>query len=227
MANTLIIPDIHGNGFWKNHVNDNKGSQIVFLGDYFDSRYEEYGSKDIETFLEIIEYKKNNPSTILLIGNHDFHYIIKNELERYSGYQPQKAEEIHKLLIENSLLMQMAFCTEDTLITHAGVSKTWCYNNSIDYKEPIEKITDSVNQLWKFSKMAFAFKGQDPYGDSTVSNPIWIRPDSLISDSINFNQIVGHTIQKEPVEREGFNGKKIWFIDCDGIYAHRLITKID
>lgn len=72
----IIIPDVHGRLFWKDAVAKRKdGEMVIFLGDYLDS-YEstinrESFKKSFENLKEIIEFKKTNEDTcILLFGNH-------------------------------------------------------------------------------------------------------------------------------------------------------------
>ena len=62
-----IIGDIHGRTYWKNLVMDNAIN--IFIGDYF-SPYGSFPFDDIKkNFLEIVEYKKWHPETILLIDS--------------------------------------------------------------------------------------------------------------------------------------------------------------
>ena len=32
----VIIPDVHGRGFWRKAVSENPGGEFIFLGDYLD-----------------------------------------------------------------------------------------------------------------------------------------------------------------------------------------------
>jgi predicted phosphodiesterase len=82
-----IIGDTHGRSKWKNIVEKEKDAdKIIFIGDYFDAKDGGYSAnRQIENFKEIVEFKRNNPDkVILLIGNHDFHYL-KGVNEEYSG----------------------------------------------------------------------------------------------------------------------------------------------
>ena len=82
MKKYLIIPDVHGRSFWKKSVYDylenHPEVKIIFLGDYLDPyQYEGiYPDDAIPVFEEIISLKKQYPDRIiLLIGNHDLHYV--------------------------------------------------------------------------------------------------------------------------------------------------------
>ena len=77
-------------------------------------------------------------------------------------------------------------------------------------------------------KNIFNFAGRDPYGDSTVSSPIWIRPKSLQKanrDTLRdqFIQVVGHT-QQNKIDREGKStGGRYYYIDTLGTSGEYMI----
>lgn len=196
MKKIISIGDTHGKDTWKKIVAKEEFDKIIFIGDFFDS-FDIKGDVQIENFKDIIQYKKDNmDKVVLLIGNHDYHYLDVGE--QYSGYQKGYQYVINSLLKENLNLMQMCFLHELYLFTHAGVTKTWCENNKIDHHLNIE---DSINDLFKFKPFAFRFtpgEAYSEYGDEICQTPIWVRPASLREDIIpNFIQIVGHTRQEE------------------------------
>lgn len=120
-----LIGDIHGRVSWKELVQDNVIN--IFVGDYFDP-YVDYSDisfeKCKENFLEIVEYKKKHPETILLIGNHDHAYLHHPGDNR--RYVHEYREEICKLFNDNKDLFQLAYSIENkALVTHAGVSYVW------------------------------------------------------------------------------------------------------
>lgn len=120
-----IIGDIHGRTYWKNLVMDNAIN--IFVGDYF-SPYGYISFNDCKTnFLEILEYKKQHPETILLIGNHDAEYWkFKKYHEAYSRHDWDNEKEIYDLFEENKKYFQVAYSIENkVLVTHAGVSYVW------------------------------------------------------------------------------------------------------
>lgn len=115
-----VIGDIHGRTCWKDLIIDDGVN--VFVGDYFDP-YEDVSHQKLEdNFKEILKLKENRPETILLIGNHDAHYIYGEESSRYDFYF---ADIANKLLTENADKMQAAVAFGSNLITHAGVSVVW------------------------------------------------------------------------------------------------------
>jgi len=194
----ICIGDIHGKNIWKQIVQkEQNADKIIFIGDYFDSRDNISGTQQLHNFKEICELKKSNPSKIvLLIGNHDFHYI--NGIgEQYSGFQNgfqwDFGDEIQHAM--NNNLVQMCFVQDKFLFIHAGVTNTWV-RESLGNDVDLEK---NINELFNFQPRFFKFtsgKSHSPYGDDICQTPIWVRPKSLLSDAVEgFIQVVGHTTQ--------------------------------
>lgn len=217
----LILGDTHGRTIWKDIVAKESFDKIVFIGDYFDTHEGVNAEQQCNNFLDIIAYSKANPGkVIMLIGNHDFHYMgIVNE--RYSGYQYGAASQIKYLLESNKDYLQMAYqVNETTIATHAGISKTWL--NKQRFKG--DSVEQTVNDLWRYTPSVFKFEGSDPYGDSFVSSPIWIRPNSLSKDGIDMNQIVGHTMVQKINLPEG-DRAEFWMIDALGTSREYLVVE--
>jgi len=196
---TIFIGDIHGRSIWKDIVAKENADRVIFIGDYFDS-FDIPGIDQIHNFKEIIECKKTSgKEVILLVGNHDFHYM--NVGETYSGFQPTLKFDIEMVLKENMEHLQMAYSFDKFLCTHAGVSSVFMdrwFRNMWNCDNLVEKL----NETFIYSPSIFKFTGWDPYGDDVNQSPIWIRPRSLLwsnkkrgKDSIKgrFIQIVGHT----------------------------------
>jgi hypothetical protein len=79
MTKILIIPDLHGRGFWKEPCNNWK-DKIIFLGDYHDP-YGEYvdGEPDkaislanLKELAAFVENRRYTSDVICLLGNHKF-----------------------------------------------------------------------------------------------------------------------------------------------------------
>lgn len=197
----IALGDIHGRSIWKDIVDKEAFDKIVFIGDYFDSREPISGKQQRKNFEEIISFKKaNKEQVMLLLGNHDFHYL-EVVYYPYSGYQPGQKKAIRNLLnpaLDDELL-QICFAWENLLFSHAGITKTWCKNQRID----TNNISESINRKLKQHPEAFDFTpGQtnSPYGDDPEQTPLWVRPDSLVKDKIDgYQQIVGHTTQDKMI----------------------------
>lgn len=200
MKNKLIgVGDTHGRDTWKQVVQNESFNKFIFIGDYFDTHYDVTPEQQIQNFKDIIEFKKSNPDkVVLLIGNHDFHYMpcCTSIGEYYSEFQASHALEIQQLLEENRDLLQMCYVHNDILFSHAGVSKTWLSNNSNDILTPTQ-VENHINTLFKTNPRVFGFTPKrwgSNYGDCITQTPIWIRPDSLILDKLDeFTMVVGHT----------------------------------
>lgn len=128
-----IIGDIHCRDYWKKLIR--KDCVNIFIGDYF-SPYDDKYINNFElcknNFLDIINYKKQHPETILLIGNHDLdHWYLH---EKYSYFDNINYNTIYQLFEENKDLLQVAYAIDDNvLVTHAGVSAIWYerYHNTL------------------------------------------------------------------------------------------------
>ena len=234
---TVILGDIHGRDCWKSIVANEAPDRVIFIGDYFDS-YDDYtAAEQMHNFKEIIEYKETSftndgtdnqhkTEVIILIGNHDYHYR-RGVTEMYSGYQHGARSAIEQLLEDNKHHMQMCYQMDDYLFSHAGVSYDWL---TINKWEGWESVEEKVNDLWEYTPRVFGFAGYDPYGDSVISSPIWIRPRSLQQanyDTLRTSliQVVGHTQQKQ-IDREGKSTDgRYYYIDTLGTSGEYMIIE--
>lgn len=193
---TLVFGDIHGRNIWNKFINQENPDKIIFIGDYFDS-FNISGYKQKNNFQHILNFKRSRPDdVILLVGNHDFHYLDPNE--KYSGYQYDNAFDIYELLRKsiNEQLIQMCYIIDDIIFTHAGVSKVWCENNEIDLND----LENSINDRFYYKPSSFKFTmgaNFSQYGDDVEQSPIWIRIPSLKKAKLeNYRYVIGHTIQE-------------------------------
>lgn len=191
----LVIGDLHGHDTWKQIISENVDNfdKVVFVGDYLDSR-----SIGLETqlknLLEIIEYKKSNiDNTVLLIGNHEYHYF-KNIDEQYPGYNFGYSFSFKDVLEQayKDGLINITYKQGDYIFSHAGISKTWCLNNNINYDNV--NLDEEINELFRYNRQAFRIiLGASWYGNGIYQSPIWIRPESLYKDSVDLINVIGHT----------------------------------
>lgn len=152
MSKVLIISDVHARTFWKEATEkyDQECDKIIFLGDYVDP-YPDEGitrKQAIQILKEIIEYKKNNKDkTILLLGNHDAHYFIKN-FPRSSRFDSSHAYKIREIYLPNKSLFKLAhkeiIDDKKYLFTHAGLINSWVERNKNIIGEPS---VESLNNL--------------------------------------------------------------------------------
>jgi len=237
---TILIGDIHGRDVWKKIVEHENADKVIFIGDYFDSFNISHPDQMIN-FLDIIEYKKSSgKEVIMLIGNHDYHYM-KDINETYSGFNAGIKPAISILLEDNKKHLQMAYQMDDFLFTHAGVSSK--FMDSVFGKDgwKVENIVDLLNEQFKYKPLTFGFGLAvdinkafylDPYGDNEEQSPIWIRPRSLMAANRNtlrekVIQVVGHTEVKklDLVGAEKAAGGRYYLIDCLGTSGEYMIIE--
>jgi hypothetical protein len=225
MNKTVILGDTHGRPHWKSIVANEAPDRVIFIGDYFDS-YDNYTAvEQMYNFQEIINLKNSGQcEVIILIGNHDYHYM-RGITEHYSGYQAGARPAIEQLLYENRQHMQMAYGMDGFLFSHAGVSMNWLKIHGYDNET---NLIDWINDMWKYKPNVFGFAGYDPYGDSTISSPIWIRPTSL--QQVNYDtlrdqfiQVVGHTQQNQIDTKGKSTGGRYYYIDALGTSGEYMV----
>lgn len=224
----IALGDTHGRSKWKEIVDGEKDAdKIIFIGDYFDDKNGGYSaSQQIENFKEIVELKRNNPDkVILLIGNHDFHYL-NGVYEKYSSYQIGYNKEINETLqpVVDEGLLQMCYQNGKYFFSHAGITNTWADNNHIDR----DNLQDSINDLFltDITKFKFTIGDNHSYsGNDITQTPIWVRVQSLVKDMVeDIICIVGHTQVKELTIMKDNN---LILIDCLGYTDEYLIIEDD
>jgi predicted phosphodiesterase len=218
----MAMGDVHGRNTWKGLVNTQKFDKLVLLGDYFDS-FDINAQEQMDNFRDIIAFKQTNPDkVVLLIGNHDFHYlpIAMTINETYSGFQLRYAFAISQLIEEHKHLLQMCYQWENYLFTHAGITHTWLHNAGYNG----ESVDVFINELFQYQPRRFFFNGNDPYGDNVTQSPIWVRPASLKKNAYKYEtvkQVVGHTtVKKLEIVKDQF-----YFIDTMGTSKEYFIVE--
>lgn len=195
----LAIGDLHGRKTWERFVNIDLYDKIVFIGDYFDS-LDIPGNRQIENFSKIMELKMNHDEkVVLLIGNHDFHYLEMGE--QYSGFQKGYQYEIRDMIKNNLQHMQLCYRHDEFLFTHAGVTNTWLQSTGYIGEEPLDIF---LNDLFTYTPKQFCFapgSKHDAYGNEITQGPLWVRPEALRKDALRvikgsekiWCHVVGHT----------------------------------
>ena len=212
----LAIGDVHGREVLS-RMEPGKYDKIIFIGDYVDSHYDEDypDAMILENLEKIIAFKKASPDqAVLLLGNHDVHYMYHAEVSACSGFRQSMLENLRKLFLENSAFFDMAWQYGNTLFTHAGVSNAWYreYNAAIHLE--LRKIRDEAGTAMpstlagKFNllrsteagrKILFRFSGLRKWPqDLTQSGGIiWADQEETDYDFLKgYHQVVGHTVVK-------------------------------
>lgn len=219
---TLLIGDIHGRTTWKEIIQKESPNRVVFFGDYFDS-FNISGIDQIHNFNEIIQFKETTDiEVIMLVGNHDHHYLYVGET--YSGYQPALQHDIYFTLNKNTKHLQAVYLFDNILCSHAGISPIWLDQSFSSWSK--STMVNDINELYNYQprKFNFSHKGFDPYGDSVEQGPLWIRPRSLMKSNKgddglkkHFIQVFGHTqldnIHNSFVSSEKSMGGRYYNID--------------
>lgn len=193
-------------------MNLEKSDKIIFLGDFFDHGEKEY-SEQKQNFLNVLDFRKQNPDkVVILIGNHDANYILPD----LRKWQPEHAEEIENLIIQNLGLIDFVYLERNWLFSHAGFSEVWI-QNQLGYNEISEELIVLLNT--QFHNGVFTnlrFTGSSGYGDEVTQNPLWIRPDSLMKSAVcGVNQVVGHTEVPDEKRIRMHGTDKIIFLDSE------------
>lgn len=222
MKKRIIIGDLHGRyGYLKDIYTYEDPDEVILLGDYFDSwdiwPEDQERSWDRTIKLREEHLAKNRGRWIMLLGNHDAHYL-PNWPGQYSGWNQDTEFRVQSKL-SRSLdggILRVAWIDTDlkTIYTHAGLSQVWFDR----------WLSGSLGNIETVSFDAFQFVGPDPYGDDPRNSPLWIRPRSLLANPYQdesgqiWNQIFGHTEPMSPVawDKIGKNEKpgEFWCIDC-------------
>ena len=215
----LFIGDIHGRSLWKDIIAHEQPDKVVFVGDYFDS-FDIGAAEQIYNFRQIVLFQhETDIEVIMLIGNHDHHYLVTNE--NYSGYQGAQRWNIESTIRQNLDHMEIAHQIDHLIISHAGISPVWCDAVFEDGWE-VETVVEQINELYKYKPQLFGFIGSNIYGDDVKAGPLWIRPRSLMKSNKKREikpvavQIYGHT-HSEKIDIKHFKkstGEKYLNIDA-------------
>jgi len=209
----VVIGDVHGRDQWRKAVRKAKTSRIVFLGDYVDP-YDSIEPDDlIENLKAIITLKKENPDrVVLLLGNHDMHYIYE-DFTKGSRYDKSLAEAVSQIFNENRDLFQFAYQEGNTVITHAGISSDWFRE---DFKgDKTRDIAEQLNNPTPEQLKAMFQAGRSRFGPFKNGGIFWADMSETARHPLcGIHQVVGHS-QVEHVSRIDINTEtSITFCDC-------------
>ena len=192
MSKILIIPDVHGRTFWqyaKEYID--KYDKVIFLGDYLDPYpHEEISFTDsVLNFGDIIRFKsENKEKVVLLLGNHDMHYVDTDFMDcsRLNYIRRSEMNELYSMFHD---YFQLIHIYEGCLFSHAGVYEDWLkeYNLTIGDLQWAGFLDEHQCSLEAISSL----RG----GWNSVGSCVWAD----IRESLNhklidgYYQIVGHT----------------------------------
>ena len=194
MAKVLIVPDVHGRKFWHKAMEMiDEVDQVVFLGDYLDPYpREEITFEDaLMEFEGILAFKEDYPDkVVLLVGNHDMHYI-KTEFMNCSRLNVRRRQEIHDLFISNIDKLQLVHEIDNYLFSHAGVYLEWTKRYAITLEELFD-FKKFLGGRWNTLEDVSYERG----GWCKVGSCIWADIRESVTNELPAmfkKQIVGHT----------------------------------
>ena len=229
-----LIGDIHGRNTWRQLVRTDMIN--IFLGDYLDP-YDrddlQAGSTEYDNLQDIIRFKQQHPETILLLGNHDLHYLWD---EHYSRYNDKHAERYAQLIREHLHLFQAAYAIGDrVLVTHAGVTRPWLQLAGISHLQSASQFAEAICRCMSDEESRHLFSVEstfypdDSCGMSPTASPIWVRPHTLLDYGALTNhhgdtiyQVVGHTQFGQIMQFDS-----CVFVDCLGSVPQSLRITFD
>lgn len=212
---TIAIWDIHGRDVW-HQILDQDYDLAIFMGDYFDTKDNISYEAQKENFKEILRLKKAHPEKyILLIGNHDYHYLPYVH-ERYSGFEAVQKFDIWELLDKpiKEWLLQIAYEMDGYLFTHAGVSTDFLNLHLVDAQD--------LNEAFLQSPDIFEFYRGDMswYWTHPAQGPLWIRPATLALWKLwGYKHVVWHTQLKENTTIQ----EQDWIIQVDALHVWQYL----
>lgn len=209
MSKILIVPDVHGRSFWhraEELVND--VDKIIFLGDYLDP----YGYEGItfdmalEEFEKILEFKdKYNDKVVLLIGNHDCHYISTSFMD-CSRLNYLKRQDIHELYMKHIDKFNLVWEYDKWLFSHAGVHQEWMELCQFTIDDLKDFKTFREENFPSLACLSF-YRG----GWNAVGSCVWADLRESLKHELlpEFHHIVGHT----QLEANPYRDKNITCVD--------------
>ena len=221
MNKILVLGDQHGRDFWRSllDMDLNTIRKIIFLGDYSDP-YSKEGythNKAILQLEDIIKFKKDNmDKVVLLLGNHDFHYLYPEyACSRFSKEHFPIYNEIYN---DEKSLFKMAHIENNVLFTHAGILSGWLRFNKLS-EENIDNILNEKVKLDQYNQVSFYRGGYHKYG-----SPIWADMRDYLEDApLSITQVFGHTMLTQPIKIDNR-----YCIDCQKIFdLDKLLTSKD
>lgn len=212
----IIIGDIHGRDCWR-EVNVKNYDKVIFLGDYVDS-FTLADSVIYQNLKDILALKKKYPNKIiLLLGNHDIHYLY---FPRYQciGFRPSMQRQLTGLFFENKHLFKIAYQKENYILSHAGITNSW-YNEFLklttlsDIKDEKDTLADLINKVDQTPQRyilhtAGFFRGGQGNGGVTWADIKETQIDMLKG----YHQVVGHS-KVEKIESIRYTDRSITYVD--------------
>jgi hypothetical protein len=187
--------------------------KIIFIGDYVDS-FDVDNTRMKKNLEDIILFKKSLPDRVILLwGNHDVQYFIKDQI--CSGYRPEMQWDLEILFRDNRNLFQLAYQEEDYLWTHAGLTKPILKGliKQYEFLRDLKSESEVLNMAFEMQVPEIFAVDSASGGWSMFGGPLWVRPTQLQEYGVDLHQVVGHTPQKRLRIIKGKNDFEIVLTD--------------
>lgn len=250
MNNTIVIGDLHGRTIWKKFADisfllqaepDAAGfgsfepeyKFYIFVGDYTDS-FTLSGRQIIDNLQDLLKFKKLYPNNVvLLLGNHDIHYMLDNPFggnAKYycTGNKSESHFDLYELFNKNRDCFQLAFQYNNYIFTHAGIHIGWWkfrfipgFENLMKelgekfgiYYEP-KDIADYLNIAFRHRLECLFDIDFYRWGNKQVGGPLWLDRHLANKPIPNYHQVTGHNpVRKIYTLENRKNNSSITFVD--------------
>lgn len=197
----LAVGDLHGKNCWQT-IDVDQYDRIVFMGDYVDSLHHS-DQEILDNLKAVISLKKSMPEKIiLLLGNHDSHYLYYPKYS-CSGFRPMMQESLTEIFIQNQALFQVTYQIKNHLFSHAGISMPWYqkfqsflevapFMENLEEWDSISEICNAVEKTHYrdiIHQIGAKRGGSEEYGGMT-----WADKEELWDHPLEgYHQVVGHT----------------------------------
>lgn len=226
-----VIGDIHSRPQWTKILRHYPDSDLyICLGDYVDPYNEgdHYPTnKEVVTELQqIIAWKEMDPRVILLLGNHDTHYLYPH-LEPCSRYNRDLASSLGDLYSRHLHLFQFAYQVENHLFTHAGISQSWWERHSSQFYQwgfNGLNLATLINEHPEYAGLHEV--GTIRGGDFPSGGITWADKHETRNFLSGYHQYVGHS-KVQFVDCQTKNGVEGSITYCDTLHKEHLRLKYD
>ena len=221
MSKIAVVPDVHGEKFWRDILGKTKNyGKIIFLGDYFDPYDKKLSPRDcVLEMLDIMALKRAMPDkVVLLLGNHDLAYMFNRSCCRQACGDDY--ELIRGLLINNIECFDLTYWkplegiqqVSEVIFSHAGITKSWIEYASKYFCGKEDLTIDAIRGGWLnlMLRNAFDWPESQQYlfledlllkitsargGLDKFGSPVWADDsDWTASEILSFTlHVVGHS----------------------------------
>ncbi len=232
MSVSLILSDIHGRTQVAQNIIDSvPHDRAIFLGDFFDFKGDNYFDS-VKTAGWVKNQLDNNPKFITCVGNHDigprFPY---SRHTNYGGFTREKSDGINTILSKEDWNKFLPFFYHEEgnwLISHAGLDpRVFDTSLLLDLNALQAEFTEAFSILENGGYHRYFAAGYDRGGSEKYGGVTWIDFNT-INPLVEYNQIVGHTILKEPTIRYRTENKYLKTVPFNsGLVSPHNANKLD